>query len=50
MAVWQRLTPQGFFHLIENTFTVPNNTGQSYSFTKDGHWEQAIYMTQPNRA
>ena len=41
------LTGEGFFR-INNTFSVPKNTGISYSFVEKsdttGFWEQAIYQ------
>ncbi|PWN91924.1 hypothetical protein FA10DRAFT_265744 [Acaromyces ingoldii] len=44
-----------FYNPGNNTFNIPSVGGQSYSFTKDGFWEQALYIftsdpTHPNCA
>jgi len=42
------VTGPKFFNLVNNTFNIPANAGQSYSFTMKtdttGYWEQAIYQ------
>lgn len=41
-------TGQSFFNLVNNTFSIPPNAGQSYSFTMTsettGYWEEAIFQ------
>ena len=41
-------TGQKYFNIVNDTFTVPPLTGQSYSFVsktaKTGYWEQLLYM------
>jgi Chaperone for protein-folding within the ER, fungal len=37
---------QSFFNPANNTFSYPSTAGQAYSFTDDGHWEQALYLYQ----
>ncbi|PWO00758.1 hypothetical protein FA09DRAFT_303877 [Tilletiopsis washingtonensis] len=39
-----------FYNPGNNSFTVPATAGQSYSFTEDGFWEQALYMFTPEPA
>ncbi|KAN0063940.1 Reversal of tor2 lethality [Thecaphora frezii] len=36
------LTGIGFYNPVTRSFTIPPTAGESYSFTADGHWEQAI--------
>lgn len=42
------VTGQSFFNLVNNTFNIPKNAGQAYSFTMTsdttGYWEQAVYQ------
>ncbi|WFD27033.1 hypothetical protein MNAN1_002027 [Malassezia nana] len=42
------VTGQSFFNLVNNTFNIPANPGQAYSFTMNskttGYWEQAIFQ------
>lgn len=33
---------------MNTTFNIPASAGQSYSFTDDGYWEQALYIYTPN--
>lgn len=42
---------QSFYNPINTTFTVPQSSGISYSFTDDGYWEEAlyIYVTNPSK-
>ncbi|KAN0061993.1 Reversal of tor2 lethality [Thecaphora frezii] len=42
------LTGLQFYNPISETFTYPLSAGQSYSFTDDGFWEQALYMYNTN--
>ncbi|CAO1636361.1 unnamed protein product [Sympodiomycopsis kandeliae] len=37
-----------FFNPGSGVFTYPKAAGQSYSFTDDGHWEQALYIYETN--
>ncbi|EPQ26337.1 uncharacterized protein PFL1_05985 [Pseudozyma flocculosa PF-1] len=37
-----------FYNPISETFTYPLSAGQSYSFTDDGFWEQALYLYSTN--
>lgn len=37
-------TGLNFFNPLNQTFNVPKVGGQSYSFTSDGHWEQALFI------
>ncbi|KAK0523134.1 Reversal of tor2 lethality [Tilletia horrida] len=39
-----------FFNPTNNSFIPPKTAGRSYSFTSDGHWEQAIFQYIPNPA
>ncbi|WFD33781.1 Subunit of the glycosylphosphatidylinositol transamidase complex-like protein [Malassezia cuniculi] len=41
-------TGPDFFNLVNNTFNIPKNSGQAYSFTSDGFWEQALYLYKAN--
>ena len=43
------LSVQGFYNPGNGTFNAPANAGQSYSFTNDGKWEQALYLYESNR-
>ncbi|KDN50818.1 hypothetical protein K437DRAFT_282761 [Tilletiaria anomala UBC 951] len=43
-------TGLNFFNPATNTFTTPKAGGISYSFTGDGHWEQAKYMFNTSSA
>lgn len=40
--------PQEFFNPGTGVFTYPKTAGQSYSFTDDGHWEQALFLYETN--
>ncbi|CEH12740.1 Chaperone, endoplasmic reticulum protein-folding, fungi [Ceraceosorus bombacis] len=40
-------TGLGFFNPGNNSFILPKTSGQSYSFTQDGFWEQALYLFSP---
>lgn len=37
-----------FFNPVTNSFVYPQTAGQSYSFTDDGYWEQALYLYNTN--
>ncbi|ETS61366.1 hypothetical protein PaG_04393 [Moesziomyces aphidis] len=37
-------TGPGFWNPRTQQFTVPRSAGRSYSFTKDGFWEEAIFQ------
>ncbi|KAK0564222.1 Reversal of tor2 lethality [Tilletia horrida] len=39
-----------FFNPTNNSFIPPKTAGRSYSFSSDGHWEQAIFQYIPNPA
>lgn len=39
-----------FFNPVTNSFVYPVTAGQSYSFTDDGYWEQALYLYNTNPA
>ncbi|CAD6945788.1 unnamed protein product [Tilletia caries] len=39
-----------FFNPTNNSFIPPRTAGRSYSFTSDGHWEQAIFQYIPQPA
>ncbi|PWN24515.1 hypothetical protein BDZ90DRAFT_234801 [Jaminaea rosea] len=41
-------TGLGFYNPGNTTFNAPTNAGQSYSFTDDGKWEQALYLYESN--
>ncbi|KAJ4360250.1 Reversal of tor2 lethality [Didymosphaeria variabile] len=40
---------QGFYDPINEEFTEPKHTGISYSFSTDGHFEEAYYRAVANR-
>jgi hypothetical protein len=40
---------QGFYDPVNDRFTEPKHTGISYSFTADGHFEEAYYRAIANR-
>lgn len=40
---------QGFFDPVSDTLIEPSLTGISYSFTGDGHYEEAYYRAISNR-
>lgn len=40
---------QGFYDPVKDSFIEPKNTGISYSFTADGHFEEAYYRAVANR-
>jgi len=42
------LTGPGFFNPINDSLIEPSHTGISYSFTADGHYEEAYYRTVSN--
>ncbi|KAI9706962.1 MAG: Reversal of tor2 lethality [Bogoriella megaspora] len=42
------LTGEGFYDPVKDQFTEPSRTGISYSFTLDGHYEEAYYRAVPN--
>jgi len=46
----QVATGLNFFNPLNQTFNVPKVGGQSYSFTGDGHWEQALFIFTPDPA
>ena len=39
---------QGFYDPLSDTLIEPDHTGISYSFTSDGHFEEAYYRAIPN--
>ncbi|PWN50644.1 hypothetical protein IE53DRAFT_83911 [Violaceomyces palustris] len=39
-----------FYNPGNNSFIYPTTAGQSYSFTNDGYWEQALYLYESNPA
>lgn len=41
--------PQDFYDPVNEKFTEPKHTGISYSFTADGHFEEAYYRAVANR-
>ena len=43
------LYTQGFYDPINDKFLEPNLTGISYSFSADGHYEEAYYRAIANR-
>ncbi|PVH94270.1 hypothetical protein DM02DRAFT_633866 [Periconia macrospinosa] len=43
------LTGPGFYDPIKDSFIEPKHTGISYSFTADGHYEEAYYRAIANR-
>ncbi|KAF2748870.1 hypothetical protein M011DRAFT_421269 [Sporormia fimetaria CBS 119925] len=43
-------TGPGFYNPIDDKFTEPVHTGVSYSFTDDGHFEEAYYRAISNPA
>ena len=44
------LTGLNFYDPVNNSFIYPATAGQSYSFTDDGYWEQALYLYNTNPA
>ena len=42
------LTGPGFYDPIADNLIEPDHTGISYSFTSDGHWEEAYYRAIAN--
>lgn len=40
---------QGFYDPVNDKFTEPQHTGISYSFSADGHFEEAYYRAVANR-
>ncbi|SOV05750.1 related to ROT1 - molecular chaperone in the endoplasmic reticulum [Ustilago sp. UG-2017a] len=42
------LTGIDFYDPVKNSFIYPATAGQSYSFTDDGFWEQALYLYNTN--
>lgn len=44
----QVVTGANFVNIDKGQFNVPSLTGISYSFTTDGHFEEAIYQQQAN--
>lgn len=44
------LTGLNFYDPVNNSFIYPAVAGQSYSFTDDGFWEQALYLYDTNPA
>ena len=40
---------QGFYDPVKEEFIEPARTGISYSFTEDGHYEEAYYRAISNR-
>ena len=40
---------QSFYNPINETFQIPRVGGQSYSFTDDGYWEQALFVFTADR-
>ncbi len=44
------LTGLNFYDPANNSFIYPTTAGQSYSFTNDGYWEQALYLYNTNPA
>ncbi|PWZ01165.1 hypothetical protein BCV70DRAFT_90659 [Testicularia cyperi] len=44
------VTGSGFYNPVNNSFVYPAVAGQSYSFTDDGYWEQALYLYNTNPA
>ncbi|SPO47261.1 related to ROT1 - molecular chaperone in the endoplasmic reticulum [Moesziomyces antarcticus] len=44
------LTGLNFYDPVNNSFIYPATAGQSYSFTNDGYWEQALYLYNTNPA
>lgn len=43
------LTGPGFYNPVTDMLTEPNHPGISYSFTEDGHYEEAYYRAISNR-
>jgi Chaperone for protein-folding within the ER, fungal len=43
------LTGPGFYNPVTDKLTEPNHPGISYSFTEDGHYEEAYYRAISNR-
>jgi len=41
-------TGPGFYNPVTDKLTEPNHPGISYSFTEDGHYEEAYYRAIPN--
>ncbi|KAF2196358.1 hypothetical protein GQ43DRAFT_383495 [Delitschia confertaspora ATCC 74209] len=44
------LTGPGFYDPVNEVFNEPEHTGVSYSFTEDGHYEEAYYRAISNPA
>ncbi|EST09059.1 hypothetical protein PSEUBRA_001392 [Kalmanozyma brasiliensis GHG001] len=44
------VTGLNFYDPVNNSFIYPATAGQSYSFTDDGFWEQALYLYNVNPA
>lgn len=42
------MTGPGFYDPVDELLIEPALPGISYSFTKDGYWEEAIYQVTPN--
>lgn len=40
---------KGFYDPVKDEFIEPDRTGFSYSFTADGHFEEAYYRAIANR-
>lgn len=43
-------SPETFYNYENDTMLEPELPGISYSFTSDGHWEEALYRAIANRA
>jgi hypothetical protein len=43
------MTGPDFYDPVNEKFTEPKHTGISYSFTADGHFEEAYYRAVANR-
>lgn len=44
------LTGLNFYDPVNNSFIYPATAGESYSFTNDGFWEQALFLYNTNPA
>jgi Chaperone for protein-folding within the ER, fungal len=42
-------TGPGFYNPVTDKLTEPNHPGISYSFTEDGHYEEAYFRAISNR-
>ena len=43
------IVPKGFYDTASDSFYEPALTGISYSFSADGHYEEALFRSIPNR-